>query len=60
MAMVPREILETIMESDPDGWMATQPQPADYARFKAWVLRIYGQEAWTAYHIPWDDPCDRY
>jgi hypothetical protein len=46
--------LKAIKEEDPDGW-ETEPTEEDYQRFKAWVLEVFGADAWREYHSNWDN-----
>lgn len=46
--------LLAIRNADPDG-QATEPTEKDYAQFKAWVIKTYGQAMWDRYNGNWDE-----
>lgn len=46
--------LLAIRAADPDGG-TTEPTEADYAAFKAWVLKNFGAEMLNRYYGNWDE-----
>lgn len=44
-----QEILNAILEKDPDGQGYREPTEADYAAFDAWVVATYGKQALDEY-----------
>jgi hypothetical protein len=46
-------ILRSIRSRDPDGW-AREPNDADRARFRNWVLETYGIGTWETYLGNWE------